>query len=138
LIECHVEPSEIFRLFRAADACHVNSLDDGMNLVAKEFVAARDDERGALLLSRFTGAARELAGAIMINPFDLDLVADGIADALTLGEEEQERRMRMMRRHLADHDVYRWAGELLDDAASIRRPPPKYSTDSMVAASGTW
>jgi len=138
LIERHVEPSEIFRLFRAADACHVNSLDDGMNLVAKEFVVARDDERGALLLSQFAGAARELSGAIMINPFDIDLVADGIADALTLAEDEQERRMRMMRGHLADYDVYRWAGDLLDDAAKVRRPPQKYSPDSMAAASGSW
>jgi trehalose 6-phosphate synthase len=65
-------------------------------------------------------------------------VADGIADALTLAEDEQERRMRMMRGRLADYDVYRWAGDLLDDAAAVRRPPQKYSTDSMAAASGNW
>jgi trehalose 6-phosphate synthase len=120
LIERHVEPCEVFRLYRAADACHVNSLDDGMNLVAKEFVAARDDAQGVLLLSRFTGAARELSGAILVNPCDIDNVADAMADALTLPPDDQERRMLAMRRHLADKNVFRWAGDLLLDAAAAR------------------
>ena len=120
LIEQNIEPEAVFRLFRAADACHVNSLDDGMNLVAKEFVSARDDARGVLLLSRFAGAARELSGAIPVNPFDVDSVADAIADGLTMAEEEQERRMLMMRRHLEQHDVYAWAGRLLEDASTAR------------------
>ena len=119
-LERHVEPSEVFRLYRAADACHVNSLDDGMNLVAKEFVAARDDGQGVLLLSRFAGAARELAEAILVNPCDIDHVADAIADALTLPALEQTRRMQAMRRHLADRNVFRWAGDLLLDAAAVR------------------
>ena len=80
LLDRHVEPSELVRLYRAADACHVNSLDDGMNLVAKEFVAAREDEGGALVLSEFTGAALELLGAFLVNPFDVDGVADAIAE----------------------------------------------------------
>jgi trehalose 6-phosphate synthase len=121
LLERHAEPEEVFRFYRAADACHVNSLDDGMNLVAKEFVAARDDEQGVLLLSRFTGAARELPAAILINPWDIDSVADAMADALTLTAEDQARRMRAMRRHVADHNVFRWAGRLLMDAARARR-----------------
>ena len=120
LVERNIEPAEIFRLFRAADACHVNSLDDGMNLVSKEFVAARDDARGVLILSRFTGSARELTGAIQVNPFDIDGVADAIADGLTMADEEQQRRMLMMRRHLEHHDVYRWAGRLLLDAGAVR------------------
>ncbi len=120
LVEQNVDPEVVFRLFRAADACHVNSLDDGMNLVAKEFVSARDDARGVLLLSRFTGAARELSGAIMVNPFDIDSSADAIADGLTMAGDEQERRMLMMRRHLEHHDVYRWAGRLLEDASTAR------------------
>jgi trehalose 6-phosphate synthase len=116
LVERHLEPADVFRLFRAADACHVNSVDDGLNLVAKEFVAARDDNRGVLLLSRFAGAANELVDALFVNPFDVDDVADGIANALTLGDEEQQWRMRALRRQVAAHNVYRWAGELLTDA----------------------
>jgi trehalose 6-phosphate synthase len=131
LVERHVEPEEVFRFYRAADACHVNSLDDGMNLVAKEFVAARSDDHGVLLLSQFTGAARELAGAVMVNPFDIDSVADRIADALTLPPEAQVRRMRGMRRQVAEHNVYRWAGEMLLDAAEIGQNKPE-----VVAATG--
>jgi trehalose 6-phosphate synthase len=115
LIERHLEPAEVFRMFRAADACHVNSVDDGMNLVAKEFVAARDDNRGVLLLSRFAGAANELVDAVFVNPFDIDDVADGIANALTLPDDEQDWRMRALRRQVAAHNVYRWAGQLLTD-----------------------
>ena len=120
LLERHVEPGDVFRLYRAADACHVNSLDDGMNLVAKEFIAARDDGQGVLLLSRFAGAARELTGAIQVNPCDIDGVADAMADALTLPPDEQARRMCAMRRHVADYNVFRWAGDLLLDAAAAR------------------
>jgi trehalose 6-phosphate synthase len=121
LVERHVEPEEVFRFYRAADACHVNSLDDGMNLVAKEFVAARDDGQGVLLLSRFTGAARELSAALLVNPYDVDHVADTIADALTMPPDDQARRMRSLRAHVADNSVYRWAGRLLRDAAAVRR-----------------
>jgi len=118
----HVDARDVFRLFRAADACHVNSVDDGMNLVAKEFVSARDDEQGVLLLSRFAGAARELSAAMIANPFDIDAVADAIADALTLPPQDQAARMRALRRQVEDHNVYRWAGELLADAAAVRTP----------------
>jgi trehalose 6-phosphate synthase len=111
----------VFRFFRAADVCHVNSLDDGMNLVAKEFVAARDDGQGVLLLSRFAGAARELSGALLVNPYDVDRVADTIADALTMPPDDQARRMRSLRAQVADNCVYRWAGHVLRDAAAVRR-----------------
>jgi trehalose 6-phosphate synthase len=148
MLERHMEPADVFRLYRAADACHVNSLDDGMNLVAKEFVAARDDNRGVLLLSRFAGAARQLAGAILVNPCDIDHVADAMADALTLPEDEQARRMEAMRRHVAEHNVFKWARDILFDAAAVRRARPgadpvlpsengyKYCPDSMVPGRG--
>ena len=121
LVERHVEPAEVFRFYRAADACHVNSLDDGMNLVAKEFVAARDDGQGVLLLSQFAGAAHELFAALMVNPYDVDHVADTIANALTMPPDDQARRMRSLRAQVADNSVYRWAGRLLLDAAAVRR-----------------
>ena len=74
----------MFRYYRAADVCYVSSLHDGMNLVAKEFVAARDDERGVLVLSQFTGAARELTEALIVNPYDLEEASDALATALTM------------------------------------------------------
>jgi trehalose 6-phosphate synthase len=119
-LERHVEAPDVFRFYRAADACHVNSLDDGMNLVAKEFVAARDDEQGVLVLSRFAGAAAELPQALSVNPYDVDQVADTLADALTLPPQDQAVRMRAMRAQVAEHNVYRWAGRLLLDAAALR------------------
>jgi trehalose 6-phosphate synthase len=122
LVDRQVEAPEVFRFFRAADACHVNSLDDGMNLVAKEFVSARDDEQGVLALSRFAGAAGELAGALLFNPYDLDGAADSLADALTMAPAQQAERMRAMRAQVARHNVYRWAGRLLLDAAGARSP----------------
>lgn len=120
LLERHLEPADVFRFYRAADACHVNSLDDGMNMVAKEFVSARDDEQGVLVLSRFAGASHELGGAIEVNPCDLDGVAEAMAESLTMPPEMQAARMRAMRLHVAEHNVYRWAGRLLLDAAAAR------------------
>ena len=87
----------MFRYYRAADLCYVSSLHDGMNLVAKEFVAARDDERGVLVLSHFTGAARELTEALIVNPYDLDEASAALAAALDMPREEQRDRMRSMR-----------------------------------------
>jgi trehalose 6-phosphate synthase len=120
LIDRHVQAADVFRFYRAADACHVGSLDDGMNLVAKEFVSARDDEQGVLMLSPFAGAAAELEGAIQLNPFDVDAVADGIVAALTMPSDDQAKRMRAMRRQVAENNVYQWAGRLLLDAAALR------------------
>jgi trehalose 6-phosphate synthase len=96
-----------------AAGCVVSSLHDGMNLVAKEFVAAREDECGVLVLSQFTGAARELTDAILVNPFDVEELASGLFSALTMPVEEQESRMRRMRAHIVDNNIYRWAGQLL-------------------------
>jgi trehalose 6-phosphate synthase len=87
-----------------------------MNLVAKEFIAARTDLRGVLVLSEFTGAARELTDALLINPYAVDEFASALKSALTMPVEEQERRMRRMRSHVADNNIYRWAGMLLSEA----------------------
>ena len=117
----HHGPQEIARYYRAADLCVVSSLHDGMNLVAKEFVAARDDERGVLVLSQFTGAARELSEALVVNPYNLDEAADALARALDMPDEEQAARLRSMRSYLAEFNVYAWAGRMLIDAARLRR-----------------
>ncbi|MFO1039635.1 MAG: trehalose-6-phosphate synthase [Geminicoccaceae bacterium] len=117
----HFEPEEVFELFRAADFCIVSSLHDGMNLVAKEFVAARDDERGVLILSTFTGAARELTEALIVNPYDAGETARAIARALTMEAGEQQERMRQLRRTVRSRNVYRWAGQMMLDAARLRR-----------------
>jgi trehalose 6-phosphate synthase len=92
-----------------------------MNLVAKEFVAAREDERGVLVLSQFTGAARELTEALIVNPYDLDEASSALATALTMSPDEQRERMRSMRAFVAEFNVYRWAGRMLVDAARVRR-----------------
>ena len=117
----HHEPREVYEYFRAADLCFVSSLHDGMNLVAKEFVAARDDERGVLILSQFTGAARELPEALIVNPYDADQCAAALHMALIMPEAEQRDRMRLMRGLVAEFNVFRWAGRMLLDAAAMRR-----------------
>ena len=116
----HHEPIEVFRYYRAADVCYVSSVHDGMNLVAKEFVAAREDERGVLMLSSFTGASRELTEALVVNPYDLDEASDAMAAALAMSADEQRARMHAMRGLLAHFNVYRWAGRMLADAARLR------------------
>jgi trehalose 6-phosphate synthase len=121
LLREHHEPTTVFRYYRAADLCYVSSLHDGMNLVAKEFVAARDDERGVLVLSEFTGAARDLTEALIVNPYDLREASDALAAALRMPTFEQGERMRSMRRLVSEFNVYRWAGRMLVDAAELRR-----------------
>jgi len=117
----HHEPELVNRYFRAADVCMVTSLHDGMNLVAKEYIAARDDERGVLLLSQFTGAAHELHEALIVNPYHVEQTADALFEALSMPEIEQRERMRSMRALVRDFNVYRWAGRMLLDAARIRQ-----------------
>jgi alpha,alpha-trehalose-phosphate synthase [UDP-forming] len=116
----HHSAEQVFELYRAADLCYVSSLHDGMNLVAKEFVAARDDERGVLILSQFTGASRELHEALIVNPYDIEQSAAAMHLALTMHPEEQRARMRAMRSLVQEFNVYRWAGRMLLDAARIR------------------
>ncbi len=117
----HHDAEQVNRLYRAADVCVVTSLHDGMNLVAKEFIAARDDERGVLVLSQFTGAARELHEALMVNPYHIEQSAEALYRALTMPEVEQRERMRSMRSLVKDFNVYRWAGLMLLDAARLRQ-----------------
>ena len=121
LVVRHHEPAEIFELFRAADLCIVSSLHDGMNLVAKEFVAARDDEQGVLLLSTFAGASRELTEALIVNPYDARSMGAAIEQALLMSTAEQRERMRLMREIVRLRNVYRWAGQMLLDAADLRK-----------------
>jgi trehalose-6-phosphate synthase len=120
LLTRHHSHSEILPYYRAADLCMVTSLHDGMNLVAKEFVAAREDEQGALILSQFTGAARELRDAIIVNPYDAEQVAESIRVALEMDSAERRTRMQRMRRMIKEHNVYRWAGNLISELSEIR------------------
>jgi trehalose 6-phosphate synthase len=117
----HHDPEEIAIHYRAADFCVVSSLHDGMNLVAKEFVAARDDEQGVLILSQFTGAAAELAEALVVNPYNIDQCAAAMHLALTMPGTEQRARMRSLRGIVQEFNVYRWAGRMLMDAARMRQ-----------------
>jgi len=111
---------EILPYYRAADLCLVTSLHDGMNLVAKEFLAARHDERGVLVLSQFTGAARELKDALLVNPYDIDQTAEAIRVALEMEPEEKQLRTQRMRRAIREHNIYRWAGNLIAELCEVR------------------
>jgi trehalose 6-phosphate synthase len=116
----HHSHDEILRYYKAADLCLVTSLHDGMNLVAKEFVAARHDEQGVLLLSRFTGAARELIDAVIVNPYDIERTADAICFALEMDPEERTSRMQRMRKLVTEQNIFRWAGNLIGDLCNVR------------------
>ena len=122
---------EIDRYYRTADLCLVTSLHDGMNLVAKEFVAARHDEQGVLILSRFTGAARELRDAVMVNPYDIEQTAEAIRLALEMEPEERTARMQRLRRVVKEQNIYRWAGNLIGELCEVRLDVP----DEMKATS---
>ncbi len=111
---------EILPYYRTADFCLVTSLHDGMNLVAKEFVASRDDLHGVLILSRFAGASHELAEAVTVNPYDTEQMADSIRLALEMRPEERRMRMQRMRSTVREHNVYRWAGKLIEELCEVR------------------
>ena len=111
---------EIAPYYRAADLCLVTSLHDGMNLVAKEFLAARSDDRGVLILSQFTGAARELRDALLVNPYDIDQTAEAIRVALEMEPEEEHLRVQRMRRIIKDRNIYRWAVNLITELCEVR------------------
>jgi trehalose 6-phosphate synthase len=117
----HHDSDQVNRYYRAADVCLVTSLHDGMNLVAKEFIAARDDECGVLILSQFTGAAREMHEALIVNPYHIEQSADALYHAVTMSEGEQRERMRSMRSLVRNFNVYRWAGRMLLDAVRLRQ-----------------
>lgn len=119
-LKAHHSHEEIKRYYRAVDVCLVTSLHDGMNLVAKEFVTARDDEDGVLVLSQFAGASRELRDALIINPYDIEDMADAIHLALTMEPSERTERMQRMRTVIKEHNIYRWAGNLMTSLVRLR------------------
>jgi trehalose 6-phosphate synthase len=120
LMLSHHDRDALTEFYRAADLCLVTSIHDGMNLVCKEFVAARDDEYGVLVLSRFTGAAREMAHALVVNPYHVEECAAAIDQALTMAPEEQRERMASLRMTVREFNVYRWAGRMLTDGGRLR------------------
>jgi trehalose 6-phosphate synthase len=120
LIERQCSHAEVDLWYRAASVCLVTSLHDGMNLVAKEYVAAHDDEDGVLVLSKFTGAATELLDALIVNPYDIEGVAEAIHQALEMDLDERRKRMQRMRHHVMDHNIYRWAASILGDLRELR------------------
>ena len=115
LEKSHLPFDDVLAHYRAANVVLVSSIHDGMNLVAKEFVAARSDERGVLVLSQFTGAARELEQAILVNPMATEQFADALCQALEMPEEEQAERMSRMREVVRENNVYRWAGRIINE-----------------------
>jgi trehalose-6-phosphate synthase len=120
--ERHHDHREIQAYYRNADFCMVTALHDGMNLVAKEFVAARDDDDGVLILSRFTGASRELVDSLLVNPYDIEDTAIAIRRAVEMPPGERQARMARMRAQVREQNIYRWAGRLLGELAQISRP----------------
>jgi trehalose 6-phosphate synthase len=109
-------------LHRLSHFCVVSSLHDGMNLVAKEFVASRFDGDGVLILSRFTGAARELTDAILINPFNVEEGAAAIHEAIEMPQEERHKRMERMRSIVAASNIYRWGGKIISELLKFDFP----------------
>ncbi|MFZ1087211.1 MAG: trehalose-6-phosphate synthase [Terracidiphilus sp.] len=120
LIERQFSHDEVARFYRAADLCLVTSLHDGMNLVAKEYPAARNDGDGVLVLSRFTGAAQELKNALLINPYDTEQVCEAIHAGLCMNQAERRLRMQRMRQQVKENNVYRWASSMLTDLCAVQ------------------
>jgi len=119
-LKAHHSHEEIYPFYKAADVCMVTSLHDGMNLVAKEFVSARDDEDGVLILSQFTGASRELLDALIINPYDIEEMADALHRSLVMEPQEKSERMGRLRAAVRENNIYRWAGDLIAALARLR------------------
>lgn len=115
LVRRHLSFNELVAFYRLGDVCIVSSLHDGMNLVSKEFISSRSDEKGTLVLSRFAGVSRELADAVLINPYDREEFSDAIYQALSLSEEESKKRMQKMRQIVQQNNIYRWAGKMLSE-----------------------
>ncbi len=123
LLTRHHSHDEIEIYYRAASLCLVTSLHDGMNLVAKEFVAAREDDNGVLVLSQFAGASGELEDALIVNPYDTEQLAGALHQALTMSDDDARTRMRRMRATVLEHNIFRWAGRLIGDLAAVRVDP---------------
>lgn len=111
----HHDYTTVLAAYQLADLLMVTSLHDGMNLVAKEFVATRTDDLGTLILSKYTGAARELEDAILVNPYDTDFLADRMYQALTMSEQEKRQRMKRMKETIAKNNIYRWGMRIFDE-----------------------
>ncbi len=123
----HHSHEQILQYYRTADLCMVTSLHDGMNLVAKEYVAARADDQGVLILSHFAGASQELVDALVVNPYDTEDLAQAIHRALEMTPDEKKARMARMRAYVREHNIYRWAGTLIAELTSLRtrEVPPR-------------
>jgi trehalose-6-phosphate synthase len=124
-LQRHHSHQEILPYYRSADVCMVTSLHDGMNLVAKEYVSAKADEQGVLILSRFTGASHELVDSLLVNPYHTEGLADALYRALTMEPEEKSARMARMRAYVREHNIYQWAGNLITELASVRLDVPE-------------
>ena len=124
LIERQCSHADVDLWYRAAAVCLVTSLHDGMNLVAKEYIASRQDDDGVLVLSKFTGAATELLDALIVNPYDIEAVAEAIHQGLDMAADERSSRMQRMRRHVMEHNIYRWAASILSDLRELRLETP--------------
>jgi trehalose 6-phosphate synthase len=142
LLTRHHSHAEIRPFYRSADVCLVTALHDGMNLVAKEFVAERQDDDGVLILSQFTGASRELHDALIVNPYDTEQLADAIRRALEMDVGERRARMKRMRAVVRDNNVYRWAASLISGLADVRLETPGAPRRPRLRheepATGTW
>lgn len=120
-IKRHFSSKEIKPYYEIGDICIVSSLHDGMNLVAKEYVAAKKNLMGALILSKFTGAARELTDAVQINPYAIEEFADSIHFVVNMPTDEKKRRMRTMRQHIQENNIYRWAATIISELLAIQK-----------------
>jgi trehalose 6-phosphate synthase len=118
-IRGHLSPATLMAFNRLANFCVVSSLHDGMNLVAKEFVSSRVDEDGVLILSRFTGAARELTEALLINPYATDDFAESIKRAIEMPKEQRKAKMKKLRQVVEENNIYRWAGNIISELATL-------------------
>lgn len=112
-------PKEILALFRMSDCFVVSSLHDGMNLVAKEFVASRCDEKGSLILSKFTGSARELTQSILVNPYDQEEMAESFKKAVKMSAKEQTRHMKRLRETVSENNIYKWIGTIISNLTKL-------------------
>ena len=119
------DSEELIPFYKNADICMVTSLDDGMNIVAKEFVAAADSKKGMLILSQFTGAARELDDAVIVNPYDIEQMADAIKTALEMSSKERLERMNRMKKTVKKNNVYRWASKFILELSDLKPPEKK-------------
>jgi trehalose 6-phosphate synthase len=118
-VKSHCSPATLLAFNRLADFCVISSLHDGMNLVAKEFVSSRVDEDGVLILSRFTGAARELGDALLINPYATDSFADTIRNAIEMPKRQRQKHMKKLRRVVEQNNIYQWAGNIISELANL-------------------